>query len=744
MTPQPRQATFLGHPAGLYVLFFTEMWERFCYYGMRALLVLYMVKFFKYTQQDASKVYKWYTALVYLTPLLGGYLADRYLGNKWAIIIGAIMMAMGEFMLTQGQEYFFYFGLLFMIFGNGFFKPNMSVQVGRLYPANDPRRDGAYTIFYMGINLGAFLAPLVCGALRDTPGFGFHAGFAAAGVGMLIALTIYLLGLPLIQELPPTAVYQGDADGKKNAGDSDAMTEDQAASAPSAVGGLSSIAPALLMFIGIGLGICGIPLLAAYGMAAAGNSGWLNSISSVVGILNLSADDALAFALGGSFACLMGGWIAGQVGGALRDRVLAILAIGVVVISFWAAFEQAGNAMNVWADQTTNRYLTETPKAPDLYPAEPVDLKAAGLWATLGKAFGKIFQMNPVNTESFQSINAFAIVLLAPIFAWFWVFLAKNKVNLSIAMKVAIGVFLQGMAFALMIWAGKAENGPSSTALTALPAAVVQAQGATHLEFFDAPSLGDDDAFALLKDGKKPSGEPMIAHGGRLLFDPASSKLSMNGVLDEAHRDRMLRATAAGDYVVAVREFVKRTQKAKEESKDGKFEVVQPLTRVPDGFEPRYLRGYKAEEVRYDAEKNSLISTVELADKDYKQILVAGSDPTFRTAINDLFVKGTAFRVSAAWLLWFYVLSTLAELCLSPVGLSMVSKLAPRRFATMLMGMWLLTSFFGNFIAGLAGEKWEELQPISYFTYCTMALLAVAAISFVCTKLITRMMHGVK
>ena len=145
MSAQPiavRQRTFLGHPLGLYILFFTEMWERFSYYGMRALLVLYMVDFFKMTQEDASVIYKWYTSLVYLTPLLGGYLADRVLGNKWAIVIGAILMAVGHFLMAFEDKWIFYSALGFLIMGNGFFKPNMSVQVGRLYPQNDPRRDG--------------------------------------------------------------------------------------------------------------------------------------------------------------------------------------------------------------------------------------------------------------------------------------------------------------------------------------------------------------------------------------------------------------------------------------------------------------------------------------------------------------------------------------------------------------------------------------------------------------------------
>lgn len=205
----------LGHPAGLFVLFFTEMWERFSYYGMRALLVLYMVNrlidgvhngsihvvgfmalqhaiegVFGHlnVQPLASQIYGLYTAFVYFTPLFGGMLADRILGQRKTVVIGGILMAIGQFLLAT--ETLFLFGLFFLIVGNGCFKPNISTQVGSLYPPGDPRRDRAFTIFYMGVNLGAFFSPLVCGTLGQLYGWGY--GFAAAGVGMIAGLIFYM------------------------------------------------------------------------------------------------------------------------------------------------------------------------------------------------------------------------------------------------------------------------------------------------------------------------------------------------------------------------------------------------------------------------------------------------------------------------------------------------------------------------------------------------------------------------
>ena len=215
------RAELFGHPRGLTFLFSTEMWERFSYYGMRSLLVLYMTKYLLLADHSggvigltavkhaletmfgplpvqplSSQIWGFYTALVYFTPIFGGLLADRVLGRRHTVVIGAVLMAIGHFMMATEQ--LFLFALFLLIIGSGCFKPNISTQVGGLYAPGDHRRDRAYSIFYVGINIGAFLAPLVCGTLGEE--VGWHYGFAAAGVGMCIGLGIYLYALP---QLPP-------------------------------------------------------------------------------------------------------------------------------------------------------------------------------------------------------------------------------------------------------------------------------------------------------------------------------------------------------------------------------------------------------------------------------------------------------------------------------------------------------------------------------------------------------------
>ncbi|MCC6747803.1 MAG: peptide MFS transporter [Deltaproteobacteria bacterium] len=247
--------TFLGHPVGLFVLFFTEMWERFSYYGMRGLLKLYMANYLFVTtrqvlqggttrapgdpdavlgwsvirnllpsgvNEQASVVYGWYSGLVYLTPLLGGILADRYFGQRKAVYLGAILMACGQFVLF-GAENMFFVGLLLLILGNGLFKPNISTQVGSLYPPGDPRRDGAFTIFYMGINLGAFICNLVCGTLAAL--YGWRYGYLAAGIGMLVGLAVQLVGVKHLA--PDTLAHRRAAAAAATAAPPEGFTKEE-------------------------------------------------------------------------------------------------------------------------------------------------------------------------------------------------------------------------------------------------------------------------------------------------------------------------------------------------------------------------------------------------------------------------------------------------------------------------------------------------------------------------------------
>ncbi|HEX8986317.1 MAG TPA: peptide MFS transporter [Rhodocyclaceae bacterium] len=305
-----------GHPPGLKVIFFTEMWERFSYYGMRALLVLYLVKSLGYARADALELYGIYTALVYLTPVFGGWLADRWLGIRQAAVVGATVMMLGHFAMAVPALLHVALGLL--IVGNGFFKPNTSTMVGMLYGEHDPRRDGGYTIFYMGINLGAFLSPLVAGTLGER--LGWHWGFASAGVGMAVALFTLLKWQRL---LGGAGLRAGQAqiarrDWVRIAAASIASVlavAAFAASRPWLASGFAALSPLERLALGL-----------LFVAAAVGIPLWRRR-----GLPSLPPED--------------------------RAAIVAVCVVAFFVVFFWMGFEQAGGTMNLFADSLTDRRL---------------------------------------------------------------------------------------------------------------------------------------------------------------------------------------------------------------------------------------------------------------------------------------------------------------------------------------------------------------------------------------------------
>lgn len=317
-------STNTGHPKGLYLLFFTEMWERFSYYGMRAIFILFMTKALLMKGADASNVYGSFTGLVYLTPLLGGYIADRFWGNRRSILIGGLLMALGQFLMflsgstvIDGMESassisMMWAGLTFLIIGNGFFKPNISTMVGQLYPKGDHRIDGAFTIFYMGINLGAFFAPLICGGIGDTGNVhDFRWGFLAACIGMIISVISFeLLKNKLLKT--PDGEHVGMPKQKM-----DAKTA-----------GIIIGSTALIFFLlnfktlfNVDVDIIGYLIYAAI----------------IVMPIVIFSDKSL---------------VSDE-----KQRISVIFILAFFVIFFWACFEQAGASLTLFADTQTDRQI---------------------------------------------------------------------------------------------------------------------------------------------------------------------------------------------------------------------------------------------------------------------------------------------------------------------------------------------------------------------------------------------------
>jgi POT family proton-dependent oligopeptide transporter len=311
-------------------------------------------------------------------------------------------------------------------------------------------------------------------------------------------------------------------------------------------------------------------------------------------------------------------------------------------------------------------------------------------------------------------------VIFGPVFIVLWLALARRKLEPSTPAKMAIGVVFMGLASAVMAMAARSEDRPSSTALAALPPAMVL------------------DAEGRLCE-KTAEGGLAPFHAGRLKYDPSRKVLEMAGVLPDTERDRILRETAPAAYQAAVKDLAERSEKWR----DGQPPITLVLAEVPPGFDLRYA-GFQEKKVRFDAATRTLSAAMILEDKDQKALLVAAADPAFRDALNDLYVRSDAFRVSPWYLILCYLFMTFGELCLSPVGLSMVSKLAPARFATMLMGLWFLTNFFGTFTAGALGEFWGTIPPVPYFLLIVAVLGVAAVAAFLVGRKISALMHGIR
>ncbi len=383
-----------GHPKGLYVLFATEMWERFNYYGMRAILVLFTTQALLFSRQFSSELYGSYTGLVYLTPLLGGFMADRFWGNRQAIIFGGLVMALGEFILFGCASWYesapdlssnlFYAGLALMIAGNGFFKPNISSLVGQLYPEGDRRKDSAYTIFYMGINLGAFLGPIVCGFVGNTGDpHDFKWAFLAAGIGMLISVaTFYFLKNKYVVS------HDGSPVGMPPPEAANSRFLFKSPTSPVSILGTLVFASIVLAIIFVDVNQLSIifPLL----------------IFCVVAILFVIFSDKTLTKIE-------------------KDRIITIFIVSFFVIFFWSAFEQAGASLTFFADEQTNRNI-------------------------LG------YEMP---TAYFQSFNALFIIIFAPVFAWIWLRLGQRNMEPNSPAKMALGLFLLALGYLVIAFGVK-------------------------------------------------------------------------------------------------------------------------------------------------------------------------------------------------------------------------------------------------------------------------------------------------
>ncbi len=400
ITAEAHKEELFGHPKGLYVLFFTEMWERFSYYGMRAILVIYMIAQANnvngpglgWTQLEAYQLYGWYVMLVYVISIPGGILADKVLGQKKAVMLGAVILCLGHGILAIEADWAFFTGLGLIVLGVGCLKPNISTMVGGLYKEGDIRRDKGFSIFYIGINLGSLLATTFIGIVVDQ--WGWHAGFGMAGIAMILGLIVYIMGQKYI-------VHVGNK-----------PTVEEKSSNVS-IGKLYSNLLKSPLHLGIVLIMLAYSVYAGYTFEGVDHWGYgalFAFISLVTGMMMMIYKSLES--------------------NIMKDRFLVLLLSFLIVIVFWGAFEQAGGLMSIYTETKTDRML-----------------------------FGY-----EIPTPMFQGLNAGFILIFAVLVANIWAKRKLKNKEASSLFKMAVGTIIMGLGFVFMIFAVKEyeTNGSSS------------------------------------------------------------------------------------------------------------------------------------------------------------------------------------------------------------------------------------------------------------------------------------------
>ena len=467
----------LGHPAGLFVLFFTEMWERFSYYGMRALLVMFFTASlldggWGWPREHAYAIFGTYTSLVYLSTLLGGYFADKKIGYRYAVVIGALLMTLGHGAMAVETPFFIYLGLTLLVFGSGFFKPNMTSIISEMYKGKDEKKDGAYTIFYMGVNAGAFLGILLCGYLGEQVGWRW--GFGLAGIFMLFGLLQFWFAQNIF----------GDIGTKPVKVDSNAVE-------------LSPDEPKLNPFTSLQLGL--IAIAGILGISWIFNDP-ISKISE--GAYNLfdfnmfgmeGSNVAILTALG-LFVLLLVIRIP-KYDRITRDRMLAVMFFAFITIFFWAIFEQSPSSLTIFARDYTQRVLEGNSAfifkiVNTLMTIIPLGIITWVLWLLFKKTFSKYALSNiflaisfiiiwaiaiwmlsiefgkeiaEVPASWFGVLNSLFIIAFAPLFSKWW----ESKYNPNANMKYAIGMVLLGIGMACVaIGASSIEPGAKTASVS--------------------------------------------------------------------------------------------------------------------------------------------------------------------------------------------------------------------------------------------------------------------------------------
>jgi POT family proton-dependent oligopeptide transporter len=464
----------IGHPAGLFVIFFTEMWERFSFYGMKILLVLFLTAPYlsdnpgwEWSRENALALIGTYSSLLYLTPIVGGWLADKITGYKWAVIIGCFIMMLGHAAMVFETTWSLYLGLALLVIGTGFFKPNMTSMISEMYKGKESKKDGAYTIYYMGVNAGAFFGMMLCGYLAENIGWGY--GFGLAGIFMLGGLVQFWLAKDLFGQIgeKPSKIHKVELPQNIN---EEAPSENLEKQEDEKLNPFTTVDKILIVISALG----GLLYLFNDPLSKIGN---INLLPFEIGSLDGSNVTILVALVLFLFLIISR---MSRYNPIVRDKIIAVSIFGIFTVFFFGAFEQSLGSMTLFARDYTARALTGnsalTFKIIDtVLTIVPLAIITWVLYLLFKKTFSKIPYSNMVLAATFAFLwyvvyykinnefskettevgaswfgilNSFFIITLAPLFSKWW----ESKYNPSVAMKYGIGLILLGLGFGILVF----------------------------------------------------------------------------------------------------------------------------------------------------------------------------------------------------------------------------------------------------------------------------------------------------
>jgi len=661
----------LGHPSGLFVLFFTEMWERFSFYGMRALLVLFLVSAlgiggWDWPRENALALYGTYLALLYLTPIIGGTLADKYLGNRKAIIIGAIIMTLGHAsMAIESNPFFLYLGLGLLVIGTGFFKPNMSSFISILYKDHPEKKDGAYTIFYMGVNAGAFLGIMLCGYLGEILGWGW--GFGLAGIFMFLGLLQFTLAQGIF----------GDVGSKPNKIDKTIEADDHT-EIEDKLNPFTLIDKILIVIIAV----AGLTWVINDPLSKIGDTNFLefggNDYSGQTIIVTLIL-----------FLFLIGSRIL-RYSPITRDKMLAVVIFAFFIIFFWASFEQAGGSMSIFAKDYTSRILSGNSALifniiDIIITVVPIAIITWVLYLLFKQTFKKYFLSN--------LILGFSFILIWGIVIW----KIYNNFN-TYSYEISYQAYQIGEA--------ETDEDAKTFAIT-------------------SETLVPENAILIEKLAVIRSSNDFTEGNEITIID--IDKKGVNYKYLTSEQSKLVDTTISAKIV----------QKKENEIQIPAtwFLILNSLFII--AFAPLFSKWWESKYNPKPANKYAIGLFLLGIGFAFLAYGAAGIPQGAKTA-----------SVSIVWLIMAYLFHTLGELCVSPVGLSYVSKLVPARMIAFMFGVWYLALAIGNKTSGKMGSMIDDITATydisTFFLIFTFVPVIIGVIALLMNPVLKKLMHGVK